>query len=549
MKQNRKRILVLLLAFAIIASLAACSQTPGTTDTPSTTTPDGTATTDPAGTDGGREMVGNMYVEGLPIVEEKESFSLLIDTDGIPDQMQLFKDFEEQTNVKVEWLAYPNDIATEKMNLMYSSGDYPDAVGGWLVKDEHINKYALNDDVFIPVDDLYAKYAPRITYVLDNFDGARAAVTAPDGHIYTAPLIAPQPATRFVLHINQTWLNNVGMSMPSNTDELYEVLKAFKTQDPNGNGKADEIPFSTIGTNIGRIYGWFGLPDETIHFQRDPKTGEPVFTGNTEGWKNATKYFAKLFAEGLLDPELFTHDNAQYLAKGKTEDALYGVFEDWSGPNVTGNERYEADYTALPVLKSPGVDNPTYRQGDNWVFRTQFAITSNAKNPATIVRWLDHLYEDENSVQVKMGIYGSVFNKEADGSYTLVELPAGETTDTVIYKNSLPNLPYAVMPDTFAKFPKSVEELNKNAIDELYGPNIVPYKMPVYWLTSEESDRISTIQADIDKYLKDRRAAWITGQADIDAEWDSYLAQLKVLGLDEYIDVFTTAINRSLNAG
>lgn len=495
--------------------------------------------------DNGREMEGNLYLTGLPIVKEKETISILIDSTTDPETMELFKEFEKKTNVKVEWQAYPTDITTEKKDLMYSSGDYPDAVGGWLLKEIDINKYALNDDVYIPVDKLIAKYAPRITYVLDNFPGARSAVTAPDGKIYTIPLIAPQPATRFVMHINQNWLNKLNLEMPSNTDELYTVLKAFKEQDPNGNGKADEIPFSTVGSVIGRIYGWFGLPDETIHIQM--QNGAPVFTAGTEGFKNATKYFAKLFREGLIDPELFTHDMAQYNAKGKTEDALYGVFEDWSGANVVGAERYDSDYTALPVLSSPECDEPTYRQGDSWIFKTQFAITSAAGNPATIIRWLDFLYEEDNSIQVMMGKYGTIYDRAEDGKFTLINPPAGETIDTMRYRSTLTNLPYAIMPEVFAQFPKNSDELNKIKIDELYAPYIVKEKMPSYWLTAEESQEITTIQTDIDKYVKDKRASWITGQADIDVEWEDYLKQLNELGLEKYMEVYTTAIMRSIN--
>lgn len=495
--------------------------------------------------DNGREMEGNLYLTGLPIVKEKETISILIDSTTDPETMELFKEFEKKTNVKVEWQAYPTDITTEKKDLMYSSGDYPDAVGGWLLKEIDINKYALNDDVYIPVDKLIAKYAPRITYVLDNFPGARSAVTAPDGKIYTIPLIAPQPATRFVMHINQNWLNKLNLEMPSNTDELYTVLKAFKEQDPNGNGKADEIPFSTVGSVIGRIYGWFGLPDETIHIQM--QNGAPVFTAGTEGFKNATKYFAKLFREGLIDPELFTHDMAQYNAKGKTEDALYGVFEDWSGANVVGMERYNTDYTALPVLTSPECNEPTYRQGDSWIFKTQFAITSAAGNPATIIRWLDFLYEEDNSIQVMMGKYGTIYNRAEDGKFTLIDPPAGETIDTMRYRSTLTNLPYAIMPEVFAQFPKNSDELNKIKIDELYAPYIVKEKMPSYWLTAEESQEITTIQTDIDKYVKDKRASWITGQADIDFEWEDYLNQLNDLGLKKYMEVYTTAIMRSID--
>lgn len=538
MKNNLLKLLSLALVSLLL--LAACG---GGGATPATPSQGGTAAPAEAGADG---MVGNMYVTGLPIVKEKESFSILIDSTGDPESMDLFKQMEEETNVKVEWLVYPNDIATEKKNLMYSSGDYPDCVGGWLLKEIDINKYALNEGVFIPIQDLVESYAPRMTYVFDNFPEARRSITAPDGKIYTVPLLAPQPITRFVMHINTTWLDKLNLPMPKTTDELYTTLKAFKEQDPNGNGKADEIPLSismaASGSNIGRIYGWFGLPDETIHIQM--LNGKPTFTATTEGYKDATKYFEKLFSEGLLDPELFTHDSAQYNAKGKTPDELYGAYEDWSGSNVVGWERYVEDYSALPVLASPNGNPPTFRQGDSWVFKTQFAITSDAKNPATIIRWLDNIYEEENSVKIMMG---SVYQLESDGTYSYVKPPEGETVDTMRDRSTIWNLPYAIMPDVYEnKFPKDETRILKDKIDALYEPDIISEKMPNFWLTDEESAEVSIMQTDIDKFVKDKRAAWITGQGDIDAEWDSYLAQLDTLGLQKYMEIYTTAIMRTL---
>ena len=50
--------------------------------------------------------------------------------------------------------------------------------------------------------------------------------------------------------INKTWLENLGLEMPTTTEEFENVLKAFKDQDPNGNGVADETPLS------GSITGW-----------------------------------------------------------------------------------------------------------------------------------------------------------------------------------------------------------------------------------------------------------------------------------------------------
>ena len=78
-------------------------------------------------------------------------------------------------------------------------------------------------------------------------------ITAPDGHIYSFPWIEELGAGKESIHsvndfpwINVEWLNKLGLKMPTTTEELKQVLIAFKTKDPNGNGKADEIPMSFI---------------------------------------------------------------------------------------------------------------------------------------------------------------------------------------------------------------------------------------------------------------------------------------------------------------
>ena len=78
-------------------------------------------------------------------------------------------------------------------------------------------------------------------------------ITATDGHIYAFPWIEELGAGKENIHsidtfpwINVEWLNNLGLDMPTNAEELKEVLLAFKNDDPNGNGQADEIPLSFI---------------------------------------------------------------------------------------------------------------------------------------------------------------------------------------------------------------------------------------------------------------------------------------------------------------
>ena len=74
---------------------------------------------------------------------------------------------------------------------------------------------------------------------------ALASVMNPDGTIYTLPQVNSGAELRVArkLFINKKWLENVNMEVPTTTEELYQLLKAFKEQDANGNGDPnDEIP-------------------------------------------------------------------------------------------------------------------------------------------------------------------------------------------------------------------------------------------------------------------------------------------------------------------
>lgn len=544
-KKQIKKMGALFLAGLLILSLPGCSRKNGpqkSADEPQS------AAQKAAGEivvdDDGRERIGNVYLEGLPLCRETETITILVNSTADPNEMELFKRFEEETNVKINWLAYSGDVATEKKNLMYSSGEYPDMVCGWLLNDTDIMRYGANEGIYIPLEELITQYAPRIQSCLDSFPEGRDTVTTPDGHIYTIPIMAPQPVTENVVLINRAWLEAVDMEMPATVDELFDVLVAFRDKDPNGNGLADEIPFSTQSHGLRHMLAWFGLGDSTDQHIA-VKDNSLVFVPATENYYEAVLYLNKLFREGLLDQELFTHSDDQFKAKGKEDETVYGLFIDWSGPGVVGQERFEEEYTALPPLSSSISPEPIWPQGPYSVFKDQCAITKNAANPMLILRWLDYIYGEDNSVQIMKGPYGELIERKDDGSFSALEPPAGENMDSYRNKISITGMPYCIMPDIQKQLPLSAFEQVKQDADDVYAPYITKEPIPAYWLTPEESTEISTVQTDLDKYVKDSFASWVSGQSSIEEEWDAYQDQLKVLGLDKYMEVMTNAVFRN----
>lgn len=500
-------------------------------------------------TDGdGRKMEGNMYLEGLPLVKEKETFKFLVDDSGAPEDKYFIPILEEKTNVKVEWLLYPYEVAKEKKNILINSGDYPDVIGGWLLGQDDILTQGMGEGLYVPIDEQIKKYSPNMTNILD-IKGVRETMTLPDGHIYTIPYVLGAPKVPFNPYINKKWLDAVGMKMPTTTGELIEVLKAFRDKDPNGNGKKDEIPFSGDPNNqyLGMFAGWFGMPCPKANFTM--VNGELTFASNTESFKAAIKFFRQLNDEKLIDKEYFTQDLAQWKAKGNQD--LYGVCYgygagDWAGEKLKPGER--TDFVPLPVLKGPNVDKPLWQRSTygSDVLKTQVAITDKAKNLPTIIRWFDYVLSEDVSVQLLNGPFDISIKKAGDKKYQRIDTSKMAENERKKYEwanlfpQSLPKfIPLEV---EYIPAPGAPEEYKeKDLVDSMYEP-FLNEKTPASWISKEDSKRASTIQTDIEKFVNDKIAKWVSGQADIDAEWDAYKAQLEKLGVSELTNIRRKAL-------
>ena len=562
MKGMKRTLAVLLALMAAALPLSSCNNNSNGSSGGSSSNSSSASTSSSSGssTDGGTEtgddgrpMEGNLYLEGVPLVKETETFSVLIDDGGDVEKVKdrpMLKLLSEQTNVDVDWQIFPYEVAVERKNLLLNSGDYPDVIAGWLLGTSDMVKCGSKEKIFIPLDELFDKYAPKITEVL-NMNNIRADMTLPDGHIYNPPYPIPEPQLIHGPWINKVWLDNLNLEMPTTMDELYDVMVAFRDNDPNGNGRQDEIPFSSRMDHFYKWFSFFGYPSsEDGLWMVD---GKPTYTSNMDYYKEAIKYFHRLYEDGLMDPELFTQDSATYNNKGKAEDAVYGVCilyypgditpgvgED--GLNIRGD-----DYVPLPPLTSSTTDNPMWQRGSTGLtlFRTQWAITDNAKNPATIVRWLDNLYQTENSTQAWYGVFGVTSEFNADG--VLEKLPKTDVTGASDYSEWIGSMPKYVDIQTWNNIIRSPADQqsqdSNDALDATWANNMLEMN-PATWLSVEDSNAIATIQTDIRNYVQQKRAEWITGSADVDAEWDAYVAQLDNLGLPTLIDVLSKAMTK-----
>lgn len=525
-KVSAKMLVSALLAAALLTGLTACSDSK----------PEKAA----AG------QTGDFNKEGLPIVNEPVTLKVLtVRWGNMGDtftQNQWLKDLEKNTNVKIEWQVMSSNDWGEQKSIMLASGTLPDVVLGDAVFTD--SDIVNNLSYFRPLDDYIDQYMPNLKAAMQEMPELKRISTFPDGKIYSLPARQPSaPKSVSQPVINKVWLDKLGLKVPDTTDDLYKVLKAFKEQDPNENGKNDEIPFTETGLGIPFLSP-FGITDLSGTGMLI-KEGKPVFYPVTDQYKKGLEYAHKLYTEGLIDKELFTQDGTMTSAKQQNPDApIVGFSYQWTPDAVFG--KWGNQYIAIPPIAGP--DGKRYQNGNpngGGLSRNQLLITTSCKKPEIAARWADQFYTSEASIQNFWGAIGTVIKKNDDGTYTLMDPPAGTSADAWYWEQSLRSFgPKYVSPS----FEKNIV-LNSKAGDGLkleidkLGSEYVTPPYPSVMYSPEEFQELPTLTTDIDGYVATMRAQWVT-KGGIDKDWDAYLKKLNDMGLEKLVKIRTDAYNR-----
>jgi putative aldouronate transport system substrate-binding protein len=491
--------------------------------------------------------------EGLPIVTEH--LTLTFSGEKAPlapeyDQLSLVKQWEQDTNIAIKWENLPTSTYQEKKNLLLAAGDLPDAFYNSGLTDVEIASQGAKGTL-IPLEDLIEEHAPNLAAIFEKRPDIRAALTAPDGHIYSLPKIEELGlgAVPFFWSINKAWLDKLGLELPTTIEEYEEVLRAFKTQDPNGNGKADEIPLSFINdwwcADAGDIFAAIsGMPDNPDH--RIVRDDTVIYTAAQEEYRDSIAQLHEWYADGLIDPEVFTQTDAQYLAKGQSNPDVLGSFVWWETEEVVGTDS-AGDYVLLPPLEGPA-GQLVGRSNLSDIGRNGFSITRANEYPAATMRWVDRLYDPVMSAQVSWGPIGEGLEENADGVLTSIldaeDAAAGERRQKIA-----PDGPRAILADDFGTVvepePRAAQRLED--LQKVYLPYLEEQNLPPMYMTEDELDQLATLEADISTLVDEKRAEWIV-RGGVEEEWDEYVSQLESMGLDDYVAVYQSAYDRYLEA-
>lgn len=465
------------------------------------------------------------------------------------DDMIIPKEIAKYTNITLKGTASTMDSdSTQSFNLMIASKELPDIVGG---KRQEIIKYG-QEGAFIPLNDLIEQYAPDIKKILDENPDVRAAITAEDGNIYQIPFMFKDIVSE-AYFIRQDWLDKLGLQIPTTVDELHDVLKAFVEQDPNGNGVKDEVGYfcrvSVADRNkLVGLLPVFGINDYW-HINKNGKVAIGMYTPE---YKEAIKSVSQWYAEGLIDPEIFTRG-------GSARDILFpenngGMIHDWI-PSTTGYNKSVADQ--VEGFKLVGMLPVTDVNGDQWEVASRakldgagWAITSSNKHPEETMKYMNFYFTETGRRIKTYGVEGATYNM-VDGKPVY--------TDDILNSDKAINIQIMEMGGMIEDMAYLHDASYENfAMDEegqktmkMYSDagvsNAVYPQVPAISFTNEENDLIQAKYPACRTYMLEQMQKWTFDGSMVDQQFDGYMQTLKEMGMDEIVAAYQAAYDRLMS--
>ena len=487
---------------------------------------------------GGEEASGGSITFPLAETMEFTSFSGMNQSYTLPDTLAM-REAMSRANINITFDSVLSADLTEKRNLMLASGEYPDMLFKSGIGMGDLTKYG-GQGILIPLEDLIHEYMPNLTAKLDEIDGWQY-LTSPDGHIYSIPEISARGEIN-LFWLNKKWLDNLSLEEPKSMDDLYEVLKAFKEQDANGNGDPDdEIPFSlTQGDYLGLLkYSGFSYDEGSMCAVID---GKLTYVPTTDYFREYVSYLAKLYQEGLLEQTSFTQGGEQQQATGQSGD-VYGSF--WTmGAFLTVGRDNDDDY----VVMTPFHED-TYPIITGIKVGTM-AITDACEHPEVLMAWADYLYSEEGGILAWMGVEGKTYQVADNGKWEW--MLGGEYGDDIATVRSSATIQGAqnhpsIQPDFWFEMSPEVdadEVYLNNERQRIAGLGKVPLPMMAY--TEEDNAQIATFRADIDGYINQFIAQVCTGEVDLESGWDTYLETMEAMGASALAELHEKTYNAAV---
>ena len=458
-----------------------------------------------------------------------------------------FTEVQKRCNVNLDVEAIPIADYSTKVSLALNTGEnVPDVILYQSTTGENAS-LALNG-ALVPISD-YSDWTPNFNARVEEMDLQDDVdmLNLQDGKRYYMPSLTDKPFYDGGLILREDYLESKGLEAPKTFDDLYEILKAYKADYP------DSYPLTILAGP--RVLFRMTMPSFGISFGKSSSSGTGALSYDyekgeyfegciSEEAREYLRFMNKLYAEGLLDPEMAAPiDGDVWSTKMATGAAMatYAYYDQIGGVE-TASEIDGFKLQMYPSLEGPAGAHhqPKSKTGKGIMFP---ASTAERDDFEQVVRAVDEMFfSEECSTIWCLGVEGTTYTMDGDKivySDDLTSSPDG------IYKTM--QVKYGCGADPFqfvwineremSKYDENYAQINKTVAGMEDGNVIQPLPpTPLFDdLTAEDAASLQTPLADSIEVWID---AFVAGSKSLDTDWDAYVAEMQSKGIDTFCQMY-----------
>ncbi|MDR0964206.1 MAG: extracellular solute-binding protein [Clostridium sp.] len=466
---------------------------------------------------------------------------------------------EEKSGLELNFVLLDDAYAQTQLDAAFASGSADvdaffafDTGGDYRTQLNKLQEYA-DAGYILPIDP-YLDNESNLSRAFDAFDAydLRDAMTGRDGQLYFYPGLDTSSAkeTGSILWLNKNWLSNLSLPVPTTTDELRDVLMAFKTGDPNGNGVADEIPLCGSAVPYGQQC-WLNLInaftfDDPENSRLIVEDGQIVFAPQTDDWREAMIYLNDLYTKELIDPMALTLSPRSLLDLANSPSDILGGFTADELTDVALQNSSEILSKYIHVAPLTGPDGKRRALGKTVLPTIAGVISASCENPEAVVRLFDLMLSEEAFL---IGRYGEENVDWARGGVTDMDFYGNPASVRVINRlnERVQNKQISELGPYFA-WQSLADSVSYTGFDSdaayidarahlAYVPFVPKENIGALLVSASFSEDMQQLRRQIDAYTDQCIIDFMTGVCDPsdEAQWAEVQKAYKDMGIDELV--------------
>ncbi|MGG1516944.1 extracellular solute-binding protein [Paenibacillus oryzisoli] len=460
----------------------------------------------------------------------------------------VFQEMEKKTGVKVDWVHPPAGQAKEQFNLMIASNDLPDViVYDWFSVPGGMKKY-VDDGVIVDLTPYVSKNAPNFTKLMNENPEAKKQSMDDASKFYCMPMLRLKDSLRVVNgpQVRMDWLEKLNLKKPTTIDDWYNMLKAFKAQNPSGWPMTGQ---KFVGSNgIGNLVEAWGT---SYDFYVDG--GTIKYGPLNPQFKDALSFINKLFSEGLIDPDYMLNNREKQDAKviSGASGALFGVQPSNFMRTMVESGRdlkFRIDGVSWPI----GPAGKPYSLDSSYTYEVVSpcaAVTKNAKYPEEIVAWLDYAYGQEGNLLFNLGLENMTYTMKdgnAENTELITKNKDGLSSSAAMGKYTMALNGWAMSQDV--QYHRQLMMPYGYPAADNWRTADVSLVVPRLTFTAEETQQVARIKTEIDTYAQEMFDKFTTGKEPL-ANYDKFTQRLEDMGIGQLTKTYQAAYDRYQQRG